>query len=47
MDADYDRFLSFTQDGLEVRLVKGKRSRVTFVYRQDAERTAPTVGILF
>jgi uncharacterized protein len=32
-------FLSFTQDGLEVRLVKGKRSRVTFVYRQDTERT--------
>jgi predicted component of viral defense system (DUF524 family) len=29
-------FLSFTQDGLQVRLVKGKRSQVTFVYRQDA-----------
>jgi predicted component of viral defense system (DUF524 family) len=32
-------FLSFSQDGLQVRLVKGKRSRVTFVYRQDGTRT--------
>lgn len=32
-------FLSFTQDGLQVRLVKGKRSRVSFIYRQDAEGT--------
>ncbi len=36
---DNQSFLSFSQDGLQVRLVKGKRSRVTFVYRQDAEKT--------
>ena len=29
-------FLSFTNQGLQVRLVKGKRSRVSFVYRQEA-----------
>jgi predicted component of viral defense system (DUF524 family) len=32
-------FLSFTNDGLEVRLVKGKRSRVTFMYRQETAKT--------
>jgi hypothetical protein len=36
---DNGSFLSFTQDGLQVRLVKGKRSRVTFVYRQGAAST--------
>ena len=36
---DNGSFLSFTQDGLQVRLVKGKRSRVSFVYRQTTERT--------
>jgi predicted component of viral defense system (DUF524 family) len=29
-------FLSFTNEGLQVRLVKGKRSRVSFIYRQEA-----------
>lgn len=32
-------FLSFTHEGLQVRLVKGKSSRVRFVYRQEAART--------
>lgn len=32
-------FLSFTKDGLQVRLAKGSRSRVMFVYRQDAGKT--------
>lgn len=36
---DKGSFLSFTQDGLQVRLVKGKRSRVTFMYRQEAAKT--------
>jgi predicted component of viral defense system (DUF524 family) len=36
---DNGSFLSFTDSGLEVRLVKGKRSRVTFTYRQEAENT--------
>jgi uncharacterized protein len=35
---DNGSFLSFTQGGLEVRLVKGKRSRVTFMYRQEAAK---------
>lgn len=29
-------FLSFTNHGLQIRLAKGKRSRVTFIYRQEA-----------
>jgi hypothetical protein len=33
---DNGSFLSFTDEGLQVRLVKGKRSRVMFVYRQEA-----------
>jgi predicted component of viral defense system (DUF524 family) len=32
-------FLSITDQGLQVRLVKGKRSRVMFVYRQEAGNT--------
>ena len=36
---DNGSFLSFTDEGLQVRLVKGKRSRVMFVYRQDAAKT--------
>lgn len=32
-------FLSFTKEGLQVRLTKGKRSRVAFVYRFAAGRT--------
>jgi uncharacterized protein len=36
---DNGSFLSFTDSGLEVRLVKGKRSRVTFIYRQEPEKT--------
>jgi hypothetical protein len=36
---DNGSFLAFTQEGLQVRLVKGKRSRVMFVYRQDRVRT--------
>jgi hypothetical protein len=32
-------FLAFTNHGLRIRLVKGKRSRVMFVYRQDAGKT--------
>ncbi|MGA2674962.1 MAG: DUF2357 domain-containing protein [Terracidiphilus sp.] len=32
-------FLSFTNQGLQVRLVKGKRSRAMFVYRQEAGKT--------
>ena len=32
-------FLSFTNEGLQVRLAKGKRSRTTFLYRQDGEKT--------
>ncbi|MFL6305874.1 MAG: DUF2357 domain-containing protein [Candidatus Sulfotelmatobacter sp.] len=36
---DNGSFLSFTADGLQVRLVKGKRSRVTFFYRQTATTT--------
>lgn len=31
-------FVSFTPDGLQVRLAKGKRSRVSFLYRQDGAR---------
>jgi len=34
---DSSSFLSFTPDGLQIRLVKGKRSRVTFMYRQEPE----------
>jgi predicted component of viral defense system (DUF524 family) len=33
---DNSSFLSFTNQGLQVRLVKGKRSRIMFVYRQEA-----------
>jgi predicted component of viral defense system (DUF524 family) len=36
---DNGSFLSFTHDGLQVRLVKGKRSRVTFMYRQETDKT--------
>ena len=36
---DNGSFLSFTNSGLEVRLAKGKRSRVTFIYRQGPEKT--------
>lgn len=36
---DDGSFLAFTQDGLQVRLAKGKRSRVTFLYRQSATTT--------
>ena len=36
---DNSSFLSFTPDHLQVRLVKGKSSRVTFVYRQETVRT--------
>ena len=36
---DNSSFLSFTPEGLQVRLVKGKRSRVTFMYRQEAAKT--------
>lgn len=36
---DNGSFLSFTNSGLQVRLVKGKRSRITFLYRQEAART--------
>jgi predicted component of viral defense system (DUF524 family) len=36
---DNGSFLSFTDEGLQVRLVKGKRSRVTFAYRQEAAKT--------
>lgn len=36
---DNGSFLSFTNEGLQVRLVKGKRSRVTFIYRQEAGKT--------
>jgi len=43
---DNGSFLSFTHEGLQVRLVKGKRSRVTFVYRQDATKTV-TVSLYF
>lgn len=32
---DSSSFLSFTPDGLQIHLAKGKRSRVTFVYRQE------------
>ena len=35
---DNGSFLSFTNEGLQVRLTKGKRSRVMFVYRQEAGR---------
>ena len=34
---DNGSFLSFTADGLQVRLVKGKRSRVTFLFRKAGE----------
>lgn len=33
---DNGSFLAFTNEGLQVRLAKGKRSRVTFLYRQEA-----------
>jgi hypothetical protein len=36
--ADNGSFLSFTNSGLQVRLSKGKRSRVTFLYKEDATR---------
>jgi uncharacterized protein len=36
---DSGSFLLFTNQGLQVRLVKGKRSRVSFVYRQEAGKT--------
>ena len=36
---DNGSFLSFTQEGLQVRLVKGRRSRTTFVYREDAHNS--------
>lgn len=36
---DNGSFVSFTDQGLQVRLVKGKRSRVMFVYRQEAAKT--------
>jgi uncharacterized protein len=32
-------FLSFTNQGLQVKLVKGKRSRAMFVYRQETGKT--------
>jgi predicted component of viral defense system (DUF524 family) len=35
---DNSSFLSFTDEGLQVRLVKGKRSRVTFMYRKEASK---------
>ena len=36
---DNGSFLLFTPEGLQVQLVKGKRSRVTFIYRQDDTKT--------
>ena len=36
---DNGSFLSFTNEGLQVRLVKGKRIRVMFVYRQETGKT--------
>ena len=36
---DNGSFLSFTHEGLQVQLVKGKRSRVTFMYRQEVTKT--------
>jgi predicted component of viral defense system (DUF524 family) len=36
---DNSSFLAFTDEGLQVRLVKGKRSRVTFMYRHEAAKT--------
>ena len=43
---DNGSFLSFTHEGLQVRLVKGKRSRVTFVYQQEATKTVK-VGLFY
>jgi hypothetical protein len=34
---DNGSFLSFTNEGLQVRLVKGKRSRMTFMYRKTVK----------
>jgi hypothetical protein len=36
---DNGSFLSVTNQGLQIRLVKGKRSRVMFVYRQETGKT--------
>lgn len=36
---DNSSFLSFSPDGLQVRLAKGKRSRVNFLYRQETARS--------
>lgn len=36
---DSSSFLSFSNKGLQVRLTKGTRSRVTFIYRQEAEKS--------
>ena len=36
---DNGSFLAFTHEGLQVQLVKGKRSCVTFMYRQEVTKT--------